>query len=287
MNTKPQHCILIVEDDADVSAMLSTYFKMQGYEVFSAEQGSEALAISAEQQFDLVVLDIRLPDIDGYEVCRQLLTQRQTQKVPIIFMTEKNAQADRLHGLEMGVVDYVTKPFDNQELHLRVRNAIQRAEQAATLNAVTELPETPVLEKRIYDLLDHERDWTAVLFALGGLNTLRERYGFVAADDMLRAVTLMIRNTVRELGEDEDLLSHLSNNEFVVVTRPRNAAAIRSRLETRLRHSLKHFYRAGDAEAGFLTLDVGLLTVQLGQYDTVAAVKQALRETVAPAAAGS
>lgn len=286
MNTKPPHCILIVEDDADVSAMLSTYFKMHGYDVFSAEQGSEALAISAEQRLDLVVLDIRLPDIDGYEVCRQLLTQRQTQKVPIIFMTEKNAQADRLHGLEMGVVDYVTKPFDNQELHLRVRNAIQRAEQAATLNAVTELPEVPVLEKRIYDLLDSERDWTAVLFALGGLSTLRERYGFVAADDMLRAVTLMIRNTVRELGSDEDLVSHLSDDELVVLTTPRHGVAIRSRLETRLRHSLKHFYRAGDAEAGFLTLDVGLLTVQLGQYDTVAAVKQALRETVAPAAAG-
>lgn len=287
MNEKFPHRILIVEDDTDVSAMLSTYFSFQGYEVLTAERGGDALALSADQPLDLVVLDIRLPDIDGYEVCRQLRAQRRTQTVPIIFMTEKNAQADRLHGLEMGVVDYVTKPFDNQELHLRVRNAIQRAEQAATLNPVTELPEAPVLDKRIYALLDHERDWAAVIFALGGLNTLRERYGFVAADEMLRAVTLMIRNTVRELGGDEDFVSHLSDNEFVVLTTPRSGISIRSRLETRLRNSLNHFYRAGDMEAGFLALNAGMLVVQLGQYDTVASVKQALCDTIAPAATGA
>jgi DNA-binding response OmpR family regulator len=286
MSENQQHRILIVEDDTDVSAMLMTYFQMQNFDVLTAELGSDALAISAEQHLDLIVLDIRLPDIDGYEVCRQLRMQRRTQTVPLIFMTQKNDHADRLHGLEMGVVDYVTKPFDNQELHLRVRNAIQRAEQAATLNPVTELPEAPVLEKRIYDLLDHDQDWAALVFALGGLNTLRERYGFVAADDMLRAVTLMLRNSVREFGGDEDVVCHWSENEFVVLTTPRSGMDIRSRLETRLRNSLTNFYRAGD-EADFLTLDVGILVVQLGQHDTVASVKQALRETITPAATSS
>lgn len=287
MSDNPLHRILIVEDDTDVSAMLATYFKMQNFDVLMAELGGDALAISAEEHLDLIVLDIRLPDIDGYEVCRQLRMQRRTQTVPIIFMTQKNDHADRLHGLEMGVVDYVTKPFDNQELHLRVRNAIQRAEQAATLNPVTELPEAPVLEKRIYDLLDHDRDWAALVFALSGLSTLRERYGFVAADDMLRAVTLMLRNSVREFGGDEDIVCHLSENEFVVLTTPRNGMNIRSRLETRLRNSLNNFYRAADAEAGFLTLDVGMLVVQLGQHDTVASVKQALRGTITPATTNS
>ncbi len=279
--------ILIVEDDPDLSDMLGMYFRMQNYEVFTAALGREALAISAEEPLDLVVLDIRLPDIDGYEICRQLREQRRTQTTPIIFMTQKNDRVDRLQGLEMGVVDYVAKPFDNQELLLRVRNAIQRAEQAANLNSVTELPEVPLLDQQLYKHNFGDHDWALLIFAFGGLKTLRERSGFVAADEMLRAVTLMIRSAVREFGGDDDFIGHLGSEEFVILTTPPRAKAIHPRLETRLRHSLSHFYRADDLNSGFLTLDVGLLLVQLGQHDDIASVKQALRATITPASTGS
>jgi PleD family two-component response regulator len=278
--------VLIVEDDPDLSDMLTVYFRMQNYEVLTAAWGRDALAISAEEALDLVILDIRLPDIDGYEVCQQLRTQRRTQDVPIIFMTEKSDRVDRLHGLEMGVVDYVTKPFDNQELLLRVRNAIQRSEQAATLNPVTELPQVDVLDERLTTLLDIDRDWVIMLFAIGGLNTLRERYGFLAADEMLRAITLMVRNAVREYGGEDDFVGHLGEEEFVVVTTPGKANSIRSRLETRVRNSLDHFYRADDYNRGFLSLSTGAMVVQLGEYDDAASVRRALRETIAPAASG-
>jgi PleD family two-component response regulator len=278
--------VLIVEDDPDLSDMLTVYFRMQNYEVLTAAWGRDALAISGEEALDLVILDIRLPDIDGYEVCQQLRTQRRTQDVPIIFMTEKSDRVDRLHGLEMGVVDYVTKPFDNQELLLRVRNAIQRSEQAATLNPVTELPQVDVLDERLTTLLDIDRDWVIMLFAIGGLNTLRERYGFLAADEMLRAITLMVRNAVREYGGEDDFVGHLGEEEFVVVTTPGKANSIRSRLETRVRNSLDHFYRADDYNRGFLSLSIGAMVVQLGEYDDAASVRRALRETIAPAASG-
>jgi DNA-binding response OmpR family regulator len=125
MSDKPQ--ILIVEDDLDLAEMLNAYFRVQNYEVLTAAWGEEALKISREQTLQLIMLDIRLPDIDGYEICRQLRTQRRTQDVPIIFLTEKRDRVDKLQGLELGVVDYITKPFDIQELRLRVRNAISRA----------------------------------------------------------------------------------------------------------------------------------------------------------------
>ena len=278
--------ILIVEDDADLAEMLTTYFRMQDYDVLTAAWGRDALAISAEQPLDLVILDIRLPDIDGYEVCQQLRTTRRTQNLPIIFMTEKSDRVDRLHGLEMGVVDYVTKPFDNQELLLRVRNAIQRAEQAATLNPVTQLPQVDVLDERVSTLLDIDRDWVILLFAIGGLNTLRERYGFLAADEMLRALTLMVKNAVHEYGGEEDFVGHLGDEEFVIITTPKEAGNIRSRLETRVRQSLSHFYRADDHNTGFLSLVSGALLVQLGMYDDPASVRRALRETIAPAENG-
>src|SRR3970282_2844981 len=90
---------------------------------------------------DLVILDIRLPDIDGYEVCRQLRSHRRTENLPIIFLTARRDRIDKLQGLELGVVDYITKPFDIQELRLRVRNALRRAKLETLVNPVTGLPE--------------------------------------------------------------------------------------------------------------------------------------------------
>ncbi|RPI93720.1 MAG: DNA-binding response regulator, partial [Chloroflexi bacterium] len=133
--------ILIVEDDLDLSEMLNAYFRVQGYEVQTAAWGEDAVRLTLENPPDLVVLDIRLPDIDGYEVCRRIRTQRRTQTVPVIFLTEKRDRVDKLSGLELGVVDYITKPFDIQELRLRVRNAISRAIRPNVSNPVTDLPE--------------------------------------------------------------------------------------------------------------------------------------------------
>ncbi|RMF35375.1 MAG: DNA-binding response regulator, partial [Chloroflexi bacterium] len=115
--------ILVVEDDVDTAEMLTAYFEAQGYEVLSAAWGEDALRMTQEVVPDLVVLDIRLPDIDGYEVCRRLRSHRRTEHIPIIFLTERRERIDRLTGLELGAVDYITKPFDIQELRLRVRNA--------------------------------------------------------------------------------------------------------------------------------------------------------------------
>jgi PleD family two-component response regulator len=285
MNPTPEKPrILIVEDDLDLSDMLDAYFRVQDYDVLTAAWGRDAVKIGAEETINLIMLDIRLPDINGYEVCRQLRTQRKTQDVPIIFLTEKRDRVDRLQGLEMGVVDYITKPFDIQELRLRVRNAINRAAQLATVNPVTELPEIAVLDERLNALVYSEKPWALLLLSIGGLNKLREMYGFVAADEMLRAVTLMVRNAVREFGNDDDFISHLGAEEIVILTTSDKIESIRNRIETRIRHSLTHFYRPKDlenAEADFLTLNTGVVDHQTRTFNDAESVRQALSATIA------
>src|SRR4030095_4368978 len=147
--------------------MLNAYFRVQNYEVMTAAWGKDAVQISSENPIDLIVLDIRLPDIDGYEVCRQLRTQRRTQDTPIIFLTEKRDRVDKLQGLELGVVDYITKPFDIQELRLRVRNALSRVALQSTTNPVTDLPENELVEEKLNSLILAENEWALVLMAIG------------------------------------------------------------------------------------------------------------------------
>ena len=122
--------ILVVEDDVDISNMLRIYFSGQGYDVHVAPRGGDALDFTRKQLPHLIVLDIMLPDMDGYAVCKKLRTTTRTSHIPIIFLTQKDDRSDKIHGLELGADDYITKPFDVEELRLRVRNTIQSAEIA-------------------------------------------------------------------------------------------------------------------------------------------------------------
>ncbi len=265
--------ILIIEDDLDVAEMLDAYFRVQGYQVLTSNWGEDGVNSCRENHPDLVILDIRLPDIDGYEVARRLRDNRRTQNIPIIFLTEKRSRAERLQGLELGADDYITKPFDIQELRLRVRNSLQRSTQDAVTNPVTGLPEGPIVDERLQDCLVSD-GWALILISLDHLDSFREAYGFVASDDVLRAVSLMIHNSVRKIGNASDFVGHLSTNEFVVVTQPTVVTSLGDRIRTRLEQSLDYFYPLKDRESPkkltpHLAIRVASLLPGQGTYNSV------------------
>src|SRR5689334_7718229 len=121
--------LLVVEDDPDISAMMKIYFTGQGYDVSTAMRGNDAIDLTRKNMPQLIVLDIMLPDIDGYTVCRELRSTTRTSHIPIIFLTQKDERSDKITGLELGADDYITKPFDIDELRLRVRNSIERLDR--------------------------------------------------------------------------------------------------------------------------------------------------------------
>jgi DNA-binding response OmpR family regulator len=278
--------ILIVEDDLDLAEMLNSYFRVQNYEVYTAAWGEEAIEISRDNDMDLIVLDIRLPDIDGFEVCRRLRTQRKTQDIPIVFLTEKRDRVDKLQGLELGVVDYITKPFDIQELRLRVRNAINRANQQTVVNPVTDLPEGTMVDERLRNLTESNAPWALLRVNISSLSRFREMYGFVAADDVLRAVTLMVRNAVREYGSSEDYIGHIGPEDFVIITQKDNVNRIKERIESRIKQSREYFYPLRDRdkareamESNHLMLTSNVLEHTAGPFENLDALKAALMES--------
>jgi DNA-binding response OmpR family regulator len=277
--------LLIVEDDMDLSEMLNAYFRVQGYEVSTASWGEEAVRISKEIDPDLIVLDIRLPDIDGYEVCRRIRTNRRTQNIPIIFLTEKRDRVDKLAGLELGVVDYITKPFDIQELRLRVRNALRSASQQPLINPITNLSEGDLVNENIEQLIFAEPDWAILSLKIHGLEEFREKYGFVASDDVLRAVALMVNNAVREVGSDSDFVGHLDAHEFVIITDLEKATELRERIQVRLQQSMEYFYPLKDREEarqtndGTLQLMLGHVLASDGPFDDVDELMKAISKS--------
>lgn len=276
--------ILIVEDDLDVAEMLNAYFGVQGYEVFTVNWGEDGVKTCLEKRPDLVILDIRLPDIDGYEVARRLRADRRSKDIPIIFLTEKRDRADRLHGLELGADDYITKPFDVQELRLRVRNSLERTGQDSLTNPVSGLPEGALVDERLEEFLK-ESGQALLLISLENLEAFRERYGFVASDDVLRAVSLMIHNAMREIGSTDGFLGHLNNAHFILVIKQENTLPLTERILSRLKQSLDYFYPIRDREEAAKWSDrLAIKTAQLNTSkeipQTVSALKEQLLNTI-------
>jgi PleD family two-component response regulator len=237
--------ILIVEDDLDLAEMLSAYFRVQGYTVTNASWGEDGVRLVEEDLPDIAVLDIRLPDIDGYEVCRQIRKIRKAQHLPVIFLTEKREREDKLSGLELGAVDYITKPFDIQELRLRVRNALRRAQMNTMVNPVTGLPEGQVVQEHLETMLD-QHEWGIIMAGIRGLSKFRDKYGFVAADDVARAVSLMITNAMQDSGAADDFVGHLDTVDFVIITSLERYKKVAENCLMRLEPSIQYFYPAVD-----------------------------------------
>ncbi|MDQ1511450.1 MAG: two-component system, OmpR family, response regulator [Actinomycetota bacterium] len=125
--------ILVVDDEPNIAELIELYLRREGYRVVQAASGEAAVRAVAEHRPRLVVLDIGLPDIDGLEVCRRL---RRTSTIPVIFLTARDGEVDRVVGLELGADDYVTKPFSPPELVARVKAVLRRADPATTSETI-------------------------------------------------------------------------------------------------------------------------------------------------------
>jgi DNA-binding response OmpR family regulator len=139
--------ILLVDDEQAVQTLLTYPLRRDGYDVVPARDGREALDLFSAERFDLVVLDIMLPKLDGIEVCRRL---RSRSQVPIIMLTAKDDEIDKVIGLEMGADDYITKPFSVREFRSRIKAALRRSEMARGVAA-----EEPIVSGELR--LDFER----------------------------------------------------------------------------------------------------------------------------------
>lgn len=272
--------ILVIEDDLDVADMLNAYFRVQGYDVSTVNWGEDGVRSCQASRPDIIILDIRLPDINGYEVARRLRNNRRTADIPIIFLTEKRNLTERLEGLQLGADDYITKPFDVQELRLRVRNALQRAKQDTLTNPITGIPEGKLVDEHMSNCLD-KVNWTILIISLENLDAFREAYGFVASDDVLRAVSLMIFNAKKEIGSEGDFLGHLEATEFVLITGPDRALTLQERIRSRLEISLDYFYPIKEREqmsvrTKRLEFKIGMLQAGEKEYTSLDDLKATL-----------
>ncbi|GJM42124.1 MAG: diguanylate cyclase [Ardenticatenaceae bacterium] len=241
--------ILIVEDDFDISNMLRIFFTGQGYHVDVAARGNDALELCRKKLPDLIVLDIMLPDMNGYEVCKVMRTTTRTSHIPIIFLTQKDERSDRIAGLELGADDYITKPFDIEELKLRVRTAINTYKRHNMTDPITGLPSSRLIEDQLRTLM-RTKEWTYLQIGIDHIEPFSDEYGFLARDEVLRFTTLLLNEIDDEHGTLDDFVGHATSNTFVLVTKAENVSSIVNGLRQQFDEGILSHYSFIDREQG-------------------------------------
>lgn len=263
--------LLVVEDDIDIGNMLKIYFSGMDFDVDVAVRGSDALEKTKQALPHLIVLDIMLPDIDGYEVCRNLRTNMRTSHIPVIFLTQKDERSDKLQGLELGADDYITKPFDIEELKLRVQGAIKRAERESLTDPRSGLPAGRLIEEQLRRII-REKDWALIDARVNSFESFKDVYGFVAGDDVLRFTAMMIGEIVDELGATSDFIGHAGGDNYIIITTVDKASAISARIKERFNEEVLTHYNFMDRQQGFVqapaadgtTTKVPFMTMSVG-----------------------
>jgi DNA-binding response OmpR family regulator len=255
--TQSNASILIIDDDQEIGEMLNSYFEVQGYQVSTVNWGEDGLNACLEKIPDIVLLDIRLPDLDGYEIVKRLKNNRRTQSVPIIFLTEKRQREDRLRGLSMQVEDYITKPFDIQELRLRVRNVLMRYRRSSLTNAITALPEKQLLIETIEEHLQSSR-FGIILIHLQKLDEYRDQYGFVAANELQRNLTLFLKEAFMVSDDQQPFLAQWGNSSFVLLTKADQTDLNEKTIYQNVFPKLEKVYAWGDSHADRIDQKLGI-----------------------------
>jgi len=246
--------ILVVEDDFDISNMLRIYFSSQGYEVQVAPRGGDALTMTRTQLPNLIVLDIMLPDMNGYDVCRELRMTARTGHIPIIFLTQKDERSDRIAGLELGADDYITKPFDIEELRLRVQNAIAAAQRQTQIDSKSNLPTGRLIEDHLRKLMHSDQPWAYIDVKIDGFDNFTDVYGFVAADEVIRFMALLIGEVIDAHGTSADYAGHPGRDNFIIVTHADDPEELRRVLTRRFNDEVRQHYSFIDRERGYIVV---------------------------------
>ncbi len=285
--------ILVVEDDFDISNMLRIYFTGQGYEVQVAPRGGDALEATRKQLPKLIVLDIMLPDMNGYDVCRELRTTTRTSHIPIIFLTQRDERSDKIAGLELGADDYITKPFDIEELKLRVQNAIAAADRQNQIDPRSNLPTGRLIEEHLRNLMHIDDDWAYMDIKINTFDPFTEVYGFVAGDEVIRFMALLIGEVIDELGTTNDYVGHPGRDNFVVITHASDAEKLKQRLVDRFDDEVKQHYSfidrereyilaptsdGGEKQTPLMTLSVGAVSTKTHQFSDIREVTELAAE---------
>jgi diguanylate cyclase (GGDEF)-like protein len=268
MNAK----ILIVEDEAGIRKLMTRALQQRDFTVDTADRGDLGLNMAKTDGYDLIMLDVRMPGLDGLEVLRRLRESALTRLIPVILVTGMGEADDQITGLGIGADDYVTKPFSMDELLARAERLIKRAAEELSASPLTRLPGSPTLEERVRSRVASREPFALLYMDIDRFKSFNDAYGFERGDRLLKRFGEILAESVEETAPRGGLAAHIGGDDFAAVCPPESAADLAHRIACRFDAELPGFYSPVDRKRGYVeTLDrrrclvrSAMVTVRIG-----------------------
>ncbi len=245
--------ILVVDDDRDICRSIEVVLRLEGYDVRVAHEGEDALDQAMRAQPDLVLLDMMMPGIDGYEVTKRLRHDPRTATASIIMLTARALPADKVLGLTAGCDDYIVKPFDPSELVARVQSALRRSRQMREVSPLTGLPGNFQIAHELERLVTEEPDNFAVLYAdLDDFKAYNDHYGFMRGDEAIRSTGRLLTDALARNRSNPSFAGHIGGDDFVLVSSADTAETLAQDIVRNFDKVAPSLYDEDDRQRGYI-----------------------------------
>lgn len=240
--------ILAVDDEPDILRLTQFLLESWGYEVSTASSGKEAVEQAQVVEPDLILMDVNMEEMNGFEACEKIKSDFATSFIPVIMLTSQDQVQNKVHGLGKGADDYVIKTVDPLELQARIEMVIRRTQEQSGANPLTRLPGNLALEREIKKRLDTGEPFSVCYADLDNFKAYNDKYGYEAGDKVIFHTAQILMAAVRAVGENDDFVGHIGGDDFVIVTTPERDNVIAKNVAEEFDRTIVDFYDDDDLE---------------------------------------
>jgi diguanylate cyclase (GGDEF)-like protein len=243
-----------MDDEPPIREILKFQLENAGFEVACAKDGEEGLTMVQTDPPDLVLLDLMIPHMDGYEVCRRLKGAYGTRHIPVIILTARGELGEKLKGLQNGANDYVTKPFSMPELIMRVKNVLSWSQSQREANPLTGLPGNVSIERELTQRIESGDHFAFIYTDIDNFKAFNDYYGYAKGDEAIKLTAAILTDAVGKRGNIEDFLGHIGGDDFVVMTTPDRSDAVARSVIDLFNQRAPDLFEEEDIERGYLKI---------------------------------
>jgi PleD family two-component response regulator len=286
--------VMVVDDDPDIRTIVRAVFEGDNYAVETCPSGEEALELVKVFNPELIVLDVMMPGMDGYQVCSELKKDFETAHIPVILLTAKQDIIDLERGVEHSIDDYIAKPFSQRELLARAKMVLSRTRYQLGCNPLTGLPGNLEIEHRIKEVIRSDKPYSLFYADIDRFKSFNDYYGYARGDSVIRLLTHCMIQATRVLGKPKDFVGHIGGDDFMMLCYHTEAEKLANRVIELFAEGVKDYFDPDDSDRGFyeitdrtghlrrypatLTLTIVLVSSQKRKFTSIAEIAGVVTE---------
>jgi len=240
--------ILIIDDDPAIIELLRINLEHAGYRIFFASEGHKALEIIRKEKLDLIILDILLPDIDGYEICRRLREKEAKIITPILILSVKNKPVDKVTALKLGADNYMTKPFEIEELLATIYAIMRRTELMLSANPLTELPGNVSIVAEVSMRMRRKERFAFVYLDVDYFKAFNDKYGFKKGDEIIKFTA----GILKQCSAEDDFIGHIGGDDFVLICNAKKVESVCKKVIKVFDAKVQRYFNVKDRKRGYI-----------------------------------